>query len=109
MAKDSFLSCAITISITLDGSDDGKSHCLKPGQMCAAGRALLAKETAKATEETDDCDSDGDPFASDKDEEKNLFKEPPLMMVSIQTKMGFLLMKTRCSSAYIHVLQETVL
>ena len=51
MVKDSFLSCAITTS--LDGSDDEKIHCFKPGQPCAAGRELLSEETKRAQEETD--------------------------------------------------------
>ena len=66
MVKDSFFSFAITTS--LDGTEDEQIHCFKPGQPCAAGRELLAKETKRAQELAEKID---DPFASDEDEEEN--------------------------------------
>ena len=51
MAKESFVSCAITTSS--DGSDDDKINCFKSGQPCAVGKALLQKETRKALKDGD--------------------------------------------------------
>lgn len=64
MVRESFVSCAITTSI--EGTDDDKIHCFKPGQPCAAGKTLLKEETEKARETP--IDDDDDPFASDEDE-----------------------------------------
>ena len=63
MVKESLVSCAITTSI--DGTDDNKIHCFKPGQPSAARRTLLQEETAKA-KETPVCIDD--PFASNEDD-----------------------------------------
>ena len=49
----------------IDGTDDDKIHCFKPGQPCAAGRTLLQEETAKAKETPVSID---DPFASHEDD-----------------------------------------
>ena len=68
MVKDSFLSCSITTS--LDGTDDDKIHCFKPGQPCAAGRELLAEETRRAQQEAESDPLD-DPFVPDEDEKEN--------------------------------------
>ena len=67
MVRDSFLSCAITTS--LSGCDDSKIHCFKPGQPCEAGRSVLADEMKKFNSSDDTGANDVDPFASDTDEE----------------------------------------
>lgn len=48
MIKDSFVSCAITTSVT--GSDDHKIHCFKEGQPCAEGKEKLDEEMKKLGE-----------------------------------------------------------
>ena len=42
MIRKSFITCGLTNAI--DGSDDDKIHCFKPGQPCEKGRQVLAEQ-----------------------------------------------------------------
>ena len=68
MAKESFLSCAITTST--DSSDDHNIYCFKPGQPCEAGRSILEAETQKHLVASADKGVHVDPFATDTDDEE---------------------------------------
>ena len=67
MVKESFVSCAITMST--NGCDDDKIHCFRSGQPCESGRSLLDMETQKLLTAPIN-NEDNDPFASDTDEEE---------------------------------------
>lgn len=66
MVKESFVSCAVTTAVD-SSDDDDKIHCFKPDQPCAAGRALLAEQTANIQEAVDSDDL----FASNEDDDEN--------------------------------------
>ena len=60
--SEAILSCAITMA--LDGREDNKIHCFKPGQPCESGRQELQWQNATV----EDSDTE-DPFASEDEEE----------------------------------------
>ena len=57
LIKKSFRACGIPVN--LDGSDDGKIHCLKPGDVAVVAREAITTEMATIFSSIQDRDEEG--------------------------------------------------
>ena len=71
----SFKNCGI--SVETDASEDAQIHCIKDGQMAVSAAAAVSAEMAKLIAGTDEhtMDLDGDPFASDVQEDEAVIED----------------------------------